>query len=136
MSGRHVLGEATMRDRNEKKIAVEDLREPMGGGRQKPKAAGDGDVPTTESKTVIRLDHSRLLKIEADNSIVEQVAMADVITARTHSNEREERLFKRPRAELEAPGLPYNVHTLQFSVPNVKDLRFLTQVIGRIKQVE
>ena len=124
-----------MRDRNEKKIA-EDLREPMGGGRQKPKAAGDGDVPTTESKTVIRLDHSRLLKIEADNSIVEQVAMADIITARTHSNEREECLFQRPKAEIEAPGLPYNVQTVQFSVPNVKDLRFLTQVIDRMKHGE
>ena len=125
-----------MRDRNEKKIAVEDLRERMVRGRQKPKAASDGGVPTTESKTVIRLDHSRLLKIEADNSIVEQVAMADVITARTHSNEREECLFKRPKAELEAPGLPYNVQTLQFSVSNVKDLRYLTQVIGRMKQGE
>jgi hypothetical protein len=125
-----------MRDRNEKKITVEDLRKRMGRGRQKPKAASDGGVPTTESKTVIRLDHSRLLKIEADNSIVEQVAMADVITARTHSNEREECLFKRPKAEIEAPGLPYNVQTLQFSVPNVKDLRFLTQVIGRMKQGE
>ena len=123
-----------MRDRNEKKIAVEDLRERMGRGRQKPKAASDGGVRTTESKTVIRLDHSRLLKIEADDSIVEQVAMADVITARTHSNEREECLFKRPKAEIEAPGLPYNVQTLQFSVPNVKDLRYLTQVIGRMKQ--
>ena len=122
-----------MRDRNEKKIAVEKLRERMGRGSQKPKAASDGGVPTTESKTLIRLDHSRLLKIEADNSIVEQVAMADVITARTHSNEREECLYKRPTAELEAPGLPYNVQTLQFSVPNVKDLRFLTQVIGRMK---
>jgi hypothetical protein len=125
-----------MRGRNEKKIAVEELRERMSRGRQKPKAASDGGVPTTESKTVIRLDHSRLLRIEADNSIVEQVAMADVITARTHSNEREECLFKRPKAEIEAPGLPYNVQTLQFSVPNVKDLRFLTQVIGRMKQGE
>jgi len=122
-----------MRDRNEKKIAVEELRERMGRGSQKPKPASDRAVPTTESKTVIRLDHSRLLKIEADNSIVEQVAMADVITARTHSNEREECLFKRPKPEIEAPGLPYNIQTLQFSVPNVKDLRYLTQVIGRMK---
>ena len=125
-----------MRDKNEKKIAVEDLRERMGRGRQKPKAASDGGVRTTESKTVIRLDHSRLLKIETDNSIVEQVAMADIITARTHSNEREECLFKRPKAELEAPGLSYNVQTLQFYVPNVKDLRYLTQVIDRMKQGE
>jgi hypothetical protein len=125
-----------MRDRNEKKIAVEDLRERMSRVRQKPKAASDGGIRTTESKTVIRLDHSRLLKIEADNSIVEQVAMADVITARTHSNEREECLFKRSKAELEAPGLPYNVQTLQFSLPNVKDLRYLTQLVGRMKQGE
>jgi hypothetical protein len=125
-----------MRDRNEKKIAVEDLGERMGRVRQKPKAASVGGVGTTESKTVIRLDHSRLLRIEVDNSIVEQVAMADLITARTHSNEREECLFKRSKAELEAPGLPYNVQTLQFSVPNVKDLRYLTQVIGRMKQGE
>ena len=68
-----------MRDRNEKKIAVDDLRERMSRGRQKPNAASDREVRTTESKTVIRLDHSRLQKIEADNSIVEQVAMADVI---------------------------------------------------------
>jgi hypothetical protein len=125
-----------MRDRNDKKIAIEDLRERMGRGRQKPKAASDEKVQTTESKTVIRLDHSRLLKIEADNSIVEQVAMADVITARTHSNEREECLFKHPKAEMQAPGLSYNVQTLQFSVTNVKDLRYLTQVIGRMKQGE
>ena len=125
-----------MRDGIEKKIAVEDLRERMGSARQKPKSANDAAVPTTESRTLIRLDHSRLQKIEADNSIVEQVAMADVITARTHSNEREECLFKRPKAEIEAPGLPYNVQTLQFSVPNVKDLRYLTQVIGRMKQGE
>ena len=125
-----------MRNRNEKKIAVEDLRERMGRSSQKSKAASDGGVRTTESKTVIRLDHSRLLKIETDYSLVEQVAMADVITARTHSNEREECLFKRPKAELEAPGLPYNVQTLRLSVPNVKDLRFLTQVIGRMKQGE
>ena len=125
-----------MRDRNERKVAVDDLRERMGHGRQKPKASSEGGVRTTESKTVLRLDHSRLLKIEADNSIVEQVAMADVITARTHSNEREECLFKRPKAEIEAAALPYNVQTLQFSVPNVKDLRYLTQVIGRMKEGE
>jgi hypothetical protein len=125
-----------MRDGNEKKIAVEELRERMARGSQKPKTASDRGVRTTESKAVIRLEHSRLLKIEVDNSIVEQVAMADVITARTHSNEREECLFKRSKAELEAPGLPYNVQTLQFSVPNVKDLRYLTQVIGRMKQGE
>ena len=123
-----------MRDTNEKKIAVEDLRERMGRGRQKPKAASDKGAQTTESKSVVRLDHSRLLKIETDNSIVEQVTMADVITARTHSNEREECLFKRPKAEMKAPGLPYNIQTLQFSVPNVKDLRYLTTVIGRLKQ--
>ena len=125
-----------MRDRNEKKIAVEDLRERMGRGRQKPKAASDGGVPTTESKTVIRLDHSRLLKIEADHSIVEQVALADIITARTHSNEREECLFKRPKAETKAHGRPYEFHTLNFSVQNVKDLRYLTEAIGRMKQSE
>jgi len=125
-----------MRDRNEKKIVVEDLRERMDRGRQKTKAASDKGAQTTESKSVVRLDHSRLLKIDTDNSILEQVAMADVITARTHSNEREECLFKRPKAEMNAPGLPYNVQTLQFSVPNVKDLRYLTQVIGRMKQGE
>ena len=73
-----------MQDRNEKKIAIEDLRERMNRGSQKPKAASDKGAHTTESKSVIRLDHSRLLKIETDNSIVEQVTMADVITARTH----------------------------------------------------
>jgi hypothetical protein len=122
-----------MRDRNEKKIAIEDLRERMNRGSQKPKAASDKEAHTTESKSVIRLDHSRLLKIETDNSILEQVAMADV---RTHSNEREECLFKRPKAEMKAPGLPYNIQTLQFSVPNVKDLRYLTTVIGRLKQAD
>ena len=125
-----------MRDRNEKKIAIEDLRERMKPGSQKPKVAGNKGVQTTSSTSTIRLEHSRLLKIEADNSIVEQVAMADVITARTHSNEREECLFTRPKAEMKAPGLPYNIQTLQFSVPNVKDLRYLTQVIRRIKQGE
>ena len=85
---------------------------------------------------MIRLDHSRLLKIENDNAIVEQVALADVITVRTHSNEREECLFKRPMEEIEARGLPYNIQTLQFSVQNVKDLRYLTTVINRLKQGE
>ena len=88
------------------------------------------------SKNTIRLDHSRLLKIENDNSIVEQVALADIITARTHSNEREECLFKRPKAQTEAHGRPYNIHALQFSVQNVKDLRYLTAAIGRMKQKE
>jgi len=74
--------------------------------------------------------------MENDNAIVEQVALADVITARTHSNEREECLFKRPKSEIEAPGLPFIVQTLQFSVQNVKDLRYLTQVISRMKQGE
>ena len=125
-----------MRDGNEKKIPIEDLRERMSRGNPKPKAARNKGTQTTESKSTIRLDHARLLKIEADNSIVEQVAMADVITARTHSNEREECLFRRSKAEMKASGLPYNIQTLQFSVPNVKDLRHLTQVIGRMKQGE
>jgi len=121
---------------NEKKIPIEDLRERMTGSNPKPQARSKAGVPTTTSTSTIRLDHSKLLKIETDNSIVEQVAMADVITVRTHSNEREECLFKRPQEELEAPGLPYNTQTLQFSVANVKDLRYLTQVIGRLKQRE
>ncbi len=125
-----------MPDSNEKKIPIEDLRERMSRGSQKPKATSKKGVQTTSSTSTIRLDHSKLLKIETDHSIVEQVAMADVITARTHSNEREECLFKRPLAELEAPGLPYNTQTLQFSVANVKDLRYLTQVIGRLKERE
>ena len=123
-----------MPDSDEKKVAVDDLRERMNRVGQKPKAASGKGAKTTSSKSLIHLDHSRLLKIEKDNSIVEQVAMADVITARTHSNEREERLFTRSKAELEAPGLPYNVQTLLFSVPNLKDLRYLAQVISRMKQ--
>jgi len=125
-----------MPDRNEKKISIENLRERMSRGSQKPKAASVRAARTTSSTSTIRLDHSRLLKIETDNAIVEQVAMADVITARTHSNEREECLFKRSKAEMKAPALPYNIQTLQFSVPNVKDLRYLIQVIGRMKQSE
>src|SRR3954467_8214980 len=100
-----------MPDRNEKKVVADDLRERMSRVGQKPKAAISKGAKTTSSKNVIRLDHLRLLKIESDNSIIEQVAMADVITARTHSNEREERLFTRSKAELEAPGLPYTVQT-------------------------
>ena len=123
-----------MPDSDEKKGAVDDLRKRMNRVGQKPKAAIGKGAKTTSSKSLIHLDHSRLLKIETDNSIVEQVAMADIITARTHSNEREERLFTRPKTELEAPGLPYNIQTLQFSVPNVKDLRLHTQVISRMKQ--
>ncbi len=125
-----------MQDGNEKKIPIEDLREQMNGGSKKPKAASKKGLQATSSTSTIRLDHSKLLKIETDNSIVEQVAMADIITVRTHSNEREECLFKRPLEELEAPGLPYNTQTLQFSVANVKDLRSLTQVIARMKQRE
>jgi hypothetical protein len=121
-----------MRDGNQKKMPIEDLRECMNRGSLKPKAASKKGSQTTSSQSIIRLDHSRLMKIETDNSIVEQVAMADVITARTHSNEREECLFKRPTAEMKAPGLPYNIQTLHFSVPNVKDLRYLTQVISRM----
>jgi hypothetical protein len=126
----------TMRDGNEKKIPIEDLRARMNAGTPKPKKASGKATQATSSESTIRLDHSRLLKLEADKSIVEQIAMADVITARTHSNEREECLYKRPTNELEAPGLPYNIQTLQFAVPNVKDLRFLTEVIGRLKQGE
>lgn len=125
-----------MRDRTEKKIPINDLREHMNPGGQKPQEPSNEEAQTTSSKSMIRLDHSRLLKIEDDNSIVEQVAMADVITARTHSNEREECLFRRPKEEMESSGLPYNVQTLQFSVQNVKDLRHLTTVISRMKQGE
>ena len=123
-----------MQDRNEKKVPIEDLRARMNDGGKKPHEGKVKQARTTTSNSTIRLDHSRLLKIEDDSSIVEQVAMADVITARTASNEREECLFRRTKAELEAPGLPYNVQTLQFSVQNVKDLRYLAQVIGRMKQ--
>jgi hypothetical protein len=122
--------------RNEKKIPVEDLRASMDNASQSPKAVSKRGNQTTKSQSIIRLDHSRLLKIEADNSIVEQIAMADVITARTHSNEREERLFERPKAEMKAHGLPYNIQTLHFSVPNIKDLRYLTTVVGRMKAGE
>ena len=125
--------------RNEQKIEIENLQERIkrvGRGDQNPKAASDKVAQVAGSKNTIRLDHSRLLKIESDNSIIEQVALADVITARTHSNEREECLFKRPKAETEAHGRPYNIHTLQFSVQNVKDLRYLTEAIGRMKQRE
>jgi hypothetical protein len=125
-----------MPENNEKKFPIDDLRECMNRVGQKPKAAGKKASQTTSSQSMIRLDHSRLMKIETDNSIVEQVAMADVIIARTNSNEREECLYKRPQAEMKAPGLPYNIQTLQFSVPNVKDLRYLTQAIGRMKQAE
>ena len=34
------------------------------------------------------------------------------------------------------PCRPYNIQTLQFSVPNVKNLRYLARVIGRLKQGE
>ena len=124
-----------MQDSKEQKIPVEVLRERMSSGPPPKKARPNKTEQATTSTSTIRLDHSRLTKIEADNSLVDQIAMADVITVRTHSNEREECLYRRPKAELEAPGLPYNIQTLQFSVPNVKDLRFLTQVISRMKQV-
>jgi hypothetical protein len=122
-----------MPDSDEKEVAIDDLRERMSRVGQKPNAAIGERPKTTSSTSSIRLDHFRLMKIETDNSIVEQIAMADVITARTHSNEREECLFKRSKSEMKAPGLPYNIQTLQFSVPNVKDLRHLAQVVGRMK---
>jgi hypothetical protein len=125
-----------MPDGNTKKVPIEDLRESMDPGCKKPKATSVKGAQATSSQSVIRLDHSRLMKMETDNSVIDQVAMADVITVRTSSNEREECLYRRPKAELEAPGLPYNIQTLQFSVPNVKDLRHLTEVIGRMKQGE
>jgi len=106
--------------RPERKIAFEDLQKRINRGQQKPKAASDKEAPSTGSKSTIRLDRSKLLKIENDNSIVEQIALADVITARTHSNEKEQCLYKRPMAEMKAHRLPYNLHTLQFSVQNVK----------------
>src|SRR5437868_15323529 len=112
-----------MNDGNEKRVAIEDLRARMERGTQKPKKAPGKAPQATTSQSVIRLDHARLMKMETDSSVIDQVAMADVITARTHSNERDERLYQRSQAELEAPGLPYNIQTLQFSVPNVKDLR-------------
>jgi hypothetical protein len=123
-----------MPDSDEKKVAVDILRTRMNRVGQKPEITIGKGAKTTSSTSAIRLDHSRLMKIEGDSSIIDQVAMADVITARTHSNEREECIYRRPKAELEVPGLPYNIQTLQFSVPNVKDLRFLIQVIGRMKQ--
>src|SRR4051812_11939070 len=126
-----------MRDEREKKTKFRDLQKRIGQGNQKPKPASDKAAPKTGSTSTIRLDHSRLLKIETDHSIIEQVALADVITARTHSNEREECLFKRPKNETQTrQGQPYNIHTLQFSVQNVKDLRYLTEAIGRIKRRE
>ena len=128
-----------MRDEREQKSEIENLQERMkrvGGGAQSPKAASGEGAQKTGSTNTIRLDHSRLLKIETDHSIVEQVALADIITARTHSNEREECLFKRPKAETKAHGRPYEFHTLNFSVQNVKDLRYLTEAIGRMKQRE
>ena len=128
-----------MRDQRQQKTEIENLQERMkrvGRGDSNPKAASNEGAQTTGSKNTIRLDHSRLLKIETDNSIVEQVALADIITARTHSNEREECLFKRPKAETKAHGRPYEFHTLNFSVQNVKDLRYLTEAIGRMKQSE
>src|SRR5438105_12403486 len=112
--------------RPERKIAFEDLQKRIDRGQEKPKAASGGEIQETGSKSTIRLDHSRLLKIENDNSIVEQIAVADVITARTHSYEKEQCLYKRPMAEMKPHGLAYNIQTLQFSVPNVKDLRHLT----------
>ena len=123
-----------MEDGDETKIPIEVLRERMKNSGPKKKSGPKKTAEATSSSSTIRLDHSRLMKIEADHSMVDQIAMADVITGRTHSNEREECLYRRSKAELEAPGLPYNIQTLQFSVPNVKDLRLLTQVIARLKQ--
>jgi hypothetical protein len=120
------------------KDSFEELREKI--SRPKPSAASDvhekQERPHFGGTNTIRLDHSRLLKIEADNSIAEQVALADVITARTHSNEREQCLFKRSKEEIEAFGRSYKIQTLQFSVQNVKDLRHLTAAIARMKQEE
>jgi hypothetical protein len=120
--------------RPERKTAFEDLQKRIDRGPQKPKAASAVETPETGSRTTIRLDHSRLLKIEDDDSIVEQITVADVITVRTHSNEKEQCLYRRPTAEMKAHGMAYNVQTLQFSVQNVKDLRHLTGVINRLKQ--
>src|SRR3954451_4954833 len=123
-----------MPDEREKKTEFRDLQKRIGQGSQKPKPASDKAAPKKGSTSTIRLDHSRLMKIETDHSISEQVALADVITARTHSNEREECLFKRPKGETKDRGRPYEFHTLIFSVQNVKDLRYLAEVIGRMKR--
>jgi hypothetical protein len=129
-----------MRDEREQKSEIDKLQERMkrvGRGAHSPKPASDKATELAGTNNTIRLDHSRLLKIETDNSIIEQVTLADVITARTHSNEREECLFKRPKGETKARGgQTYSIHTLQFSVQNVKDLRYLTEAIGRMKQNE
>jgi hypothetical protein len=129
-----------MQSEREQKSKSENLQERMkrvGRGTHSPKPASDEVSPAAGTKNTVRLDHSRLLKIETDNSIIEQVALADIITARTHSSEREECLFKRPKVETQARGgQTYNIHTLQFSVQNVKDLRYLTEAIGRMKQRE
>ena len=128
-----------MRDEREQKSEIDKLHERMkrvGSGAQSSKPATEKCSKGAGTNNTIRLDHSRLLKIETDNSIVVQVALADIITARTHSNEREECLFKRPKAETKAHGRPYEFHTLNFSVQNVKDLRYLTEAIGRMKQSE
>src|SRR3954470_16998195 len=124
------LRRSTMRDERQQKSEIDKLQERMkrvGRGAQRPKPANDKVSQAAGTKNTIRLDHSRLLKIETDDSIIEQVTLADIITARTHSNEREECLFKRPKGETQARGgQTYNIHTLQFSVQNVKDLRYLT----------
>jgi hypothetical protein len=85
---------------------------------------------------MIRLDHSRLLKIDNDNELLEQIALADVITARTQSNEKEQCLWKRPTEEVEAGEFPLNNQVLTFTVQNVKDLRYLTTVVNRLKEDE
>ena len=72
---------------------------------------------------MIRLGHSRLLKIDNDNELLEQIALADLINARTHSNEKEQCLWKRSVEDVEASQFPQNNQVLTFTVQNVKDLR-------------
>jgi hypothetical protein len=131
--------ERAMPDEREQKNEIENLQARMkriSSGRQSPKSARQEETRTTASTSTIRLDHSRLLKMQTDNSMVEQVALADVITARTQSNEREECLFRRPKRVAQVGEPPYTTHTLQFCVQNVKDLRHLADVISRMKESE
>jgi hypothetical protein len=61
-----------MRDGREPKSEIENLQQRMkrvSGGAQSPKAASGEGAPKTGSTNTIRLDHSRLLKIETIRSL-------------------------------------------------------------------
>jgi len=84
----------------------------------------------------IRLTGQQIKNLTNDNEFVSTVALADIITARTHSSTQEHTLYKRPIEEVEARGFPFNVQVVTFMVQSKSDLRKLIAAVDRLKRCD